>query len=119
MIALDAAAVARRLQPCRRTRDPTRRLIMQRTYAILRGTAAGALACLLGACATNEVEKPMTNAGETMHFKNLDRSGDGLITSDELPVDHELFVRFGNYDLDSNGEISEYEFGEYIAQLPD
>jgi hypothetical protein len=23
------------------------------------------------------------------------------------------------YDLNGNGEISEYEFGEYIAQLPD
>ena len=86
-------------------------------------TCACALVAALGAglvgCATNEVEKPMSNAGETMHFKNLDRSGDNLLTPDELPVDNELFVNFPMYDLNRDGAITEFEFGEYIASLPD
>ena len=86
-------------------------------------TCAVALVAALGAglagCAMNEVEKPMTNQGETMHFKNLDRTGDLMLTPDELKVDNELFVNFPLYDLNRDGAISEYEFGEYITSLPD
>ena len=70
-------------------------------------------------CATNDVEKPMTNQGETMHFKNLDRSEDMKITLDELPNDHELFLTFEAHDLNGDGGISEHEFGEYLEDLPD
>ena len=78
-----------------------------------------ATASALAACATNDIDKPMTNQGETMHFKNLDKTGDGRLTPEELPLDNELYVRFGAYDLNGDGQISEYEFGEYIAQIPD
>jgi hypothetical protein len=74
---------------------------------------------LIAGCASNDVEKPMTNQGEAMHFGNLDRTGDRLLTPDELPVDNELFVNFPLYDLNRDGAISEYEFGEYVANLPD
>lgn len=85
----------------------------------LRIAASIALASALAACATGSIDKPMTNQGETMHFKNLDTTGDGKITQDELPANHELLARFGSYDLNGNGEISEYEFGEYITHIPD
>jgi Ca2+-binding EF-hand superfamily protein len=81
-------------------------------------TAAVASLALAG-CAVNEVEKPLTVQGEEMHFSNLDRTGDGYLTADELPTDHVLFLDFERYDLNGDGSISEHEFGEYIAMLPD
>lgn len=73
----------------------------------------------LAGCATNDVEKPMTNQGETKHFKELDRSGDNFVTRDEIPADNELLLGFENWDLNDDGQISEHEFGEYIEDLPD
>lgn len=74
---------------------------------------------MLVACASNDVEKPMTNQGETMHFKNLDRSADMKLTRDELPNDHELYLAFEAHDANGDGAISEHEFGEYLQNLPD
>ena len=86
----------------------------------MRTPLIAALACtMLAACASNEVEKPMTNQGETMHFKNLDRSADMKLTRDELPNDHELFLAFEAHDTNGDGAISEHEFGEYLQDLPD
>ena len=86
----------------------------------MRTTVIAALACTaLVACTSSYVEKPMTNQGETMHFKNLDRSEDLKLTRDELPTDHELFLAFDAHDLNDDGAISEHEFGEYLEDLPD
>ena len=86
----------------------------------MRTTVIAALACTaLVACTSSYVEKPMTNQGETMHFKNLDRSEDARITLDELPNDHELFLTFEAHDLNGDGGISEHEFGEYLEDLPE
>ena len=41
------------------------------------------------------------------------------ITMDELAPDHELLLAFEAYDLNGDGRISEFEFGEYVAALPD
>ncbi|HVF36178.1 MAG TPA: hypothetical protein VND91_12720 [Candidatus Saccharimonadia bacterium] len=84
----------------------------------MRTPLIAALACtMLAACASNEIEKPMTNQGETMHFKNLDRSEDLKLTRDELPNDHELYLAFEAHDLNGDGAISEHEFGEYLQDL--
>lgn len=83
-------------------------------------TLAPLAACLaLAACASSNPEKPMTQAGETMHFKQYDRSADAKLTRDELPTDSELFLGFETHDLNGDGEISEYEFGEYVEDMPD
>ena len=81
--------------------------------------AAALASASLVACTSSYVEKPMTNQGETMHFKNLDRSEDMALTRDELPTDHELFLAFEVHDLNGDGAISEHEFGEYLEELPD
>ena len=73
----------------------------------------------LAACTSSYVEKPMTNQGETMHFKNLDRSADLKLTRDELPPDHELYLAFEAHDLNGDEAISEHEFGEYLESLPE
>ena len=74
---------------------------------------------LLGACASGNIDKPMTNQGEEKHFNLLDRSKDGYITMDELEAGNELLLSFEAHDLNGDGRISEHEFGEYIANLPD
>jgi Ca2+-binding EF-hand superfamily protein len=74
-------------------------------------------AALLGGCATTDQDMPRTVQGENMHFQNLDKSKDGVLTLDELPPNLELSLDFARYDLDGDGVISEYEFGEYIATM--
>ena len=89
---------------------------MRKTHLM---AALASSACLmLAACATSDVEKPLTQQGETMHFKELDRSGDLKLTRDELPPDHLLYLDFAMHDLNGDGGISEHEFGEYLAALP-
>ena len=78
--------------------------------------ALGALA-LLGGCATTDQDVPRTVQGENMHFQNLDKSKDGVLTLDELPPNLELSIEYARYDLDGDGVISEYEFGEYLATV--
>ena len=78
--------------------------------------ALGAAALLAG-CATTEQDVPRTVQGENMHFQNLDKSKDGVLTLDELPPNLELSLDFARYDLDGDGVISEYEFGEYLGAV--
>jgi len=74
-------------------------------------------AAFLGGCATTDQDVPRTVQGENMHFQNLDKSKDGVLTMDELPPNLELSLDFARYDLDGDGVISEYEFGEYLAAV--
>ena len=78
--------------------------------------ALGAAALLAG-CATTEQDVPRTVQGENMHFQTLDKSKDGVLTLDELPPNLELSLDYARYDLDGDGVISEYEFGEYLATV--
>ena len=78
--------------------------------------ALGASA-LLGGCVTTEQDVPRTVQGENMHFQNLDKSKDGVLTLDELPPNLELSLDYARFDLDGDGVISEYEFGEYLATV--
>ena len=90
---------------------------MRKTHMI---AALASSACLmLAACASTDVEKPLTQQGETMHFKELDRSGDMKLTRDELPEDNELLLGFEEHDINGDGEISEYEFGEDVEDMPE
>ena len=79
--------------------------------------ALGALA--LASCATSDIEKPNTNAGETMHFKNLDKSGDGVLTPDELNPNLVLNFEFPRWDDNNDGVINEREFRNYVESLDD
>ena len=82
--------------------------------------AALAASLALSGCATpGDVDKPISNQGETKQFKELDRSGDNMVSRDEIPVDNQLLVGFDDYDLNDDGQISQYEFGEYVEGLPD
>ena len=76
-----------------------------------------AAATLMGGCATTDQDVPRTVQGENMHFQNLDKSKDGVLTLDELPPNLELSLDYPRYDLDGDGMISEYEFGEYLATV--
>ena len=87
---------------------------MEPIRSALLGVAA---ATLLGACATGDQAVPRTVQGENMHFQNLDKSKDGVLTLDELPPNLELSLDYPRYDLDGDGMISEYEFGEYLATV--
>lgn len=68
-------------------------------------------------CASRGAEAPMTNQGETMHFNIIDKNDDKYITTEELPTDHALLRDFTHCDLNGDGKISEYEFGEYIERM--
>ena len=74
-------------------------------------------AVLLGGCATTEQDVPRTVQGENMHFNTLDKSKDGVLTVDEVPPNLILSIDFVVFDLDKDGVISEYEFGEYLASV--
>ena len=87
---------------------------MEPIKSVLLGLAA---ATLLGGCATTDQDVPRTVQGENMHFQNLDKSKDGVLTLDELPANLELSLDYPRYDLDGDGVISEYEFGEYLATV--
>lgn len=76
-------------------------------------------AVVLAGCASNDIDKPMTNQSEEKHFNIMDRSKDGYITKDELEAGNELLISFEAHDLNGDGRISEHEFGEYIANIPD
>jgi len=89
---------------------------MTRMHVLLLALAGGAL---VAGCASNDIDKPMTNQGEEKHFNLLDTSKDGYITKDELKAGNELLLSFEAHDLNGDGRISEHEFGEYIANLPD
>ena len=89
---------------------------MTRMHVLLLALAGGAL---VAGCASNDIDKPMTNQGEEKHFNILDKSKDGYITKDELKEGNELLLSFEAHDLNGDGRISEHEFGEYIANLPD
>ena len=79
--------------------------------------ACGLALTALGGCASGEVEPPMTNQGEAMHFNSLDKDENKYITTDELPTNHVLLLDFTNCDLNGDGRISEHEFGEYLKTI--
>ncbi|HET7843558.1 MAG TPA: hypothetical protein VFL14_05365 [Xanthomonadales bacterium] len=89
---------------------------MKRLHLLTLAMASG---LLLAGCASNDIDKPMTNQGEEKHFNLMDRSKDGYITKDELDAGDELLLSFEAHDLNGDGRISEHEFGEYIANIPD
>jgi hypothetical protein len=91
---------------------------MDNVRPILRFALVSLFTCGVAGCATHDPDRPMTNQGEERQFENYDRSGDDVLTRDELPSDSELLLGFDRYDLDGNGDISEYEFGEYLKILP-
>lgn len=91
---------------------------MDHTRSMFRFVVTSLFACGVAACASSPPDRPMTNQGEERQFENYDRTGDDVLTRDELPSDSELLVGFDRYDLDGNGEISPYEFGEYLKILP-
>lgn len=84
---------------------------------LLLTAACGIALAALGGCASNEVEPPMTNQGEAMHFSKLDKDESKYITTEELPTDHALLHDFTQCDINGDGRISEYEFGEYLKTL--
>jgi len=83
------------------------------------GLLALVAAALATGCASSAPERPMTQQGERMHFAQLDKTGDKYLTPDELPPDHELYLGFNQYDLNTDGRVSEYEFGEYLKTIPE
>ena len=88
-----------------------------KTKTLLAATACCFALAALGGCATGEVEPPMTNQGEAMHFNKLDKDENKYLTTDELPVDHVLLLDFTHCDINGDGRISEHEFGEYLKTL--
>ena len=88
-----------------------------KSTTLLLGAACALALATLGGCASNEVEPPMTNQGEAMHFNTLDKDESKYITTEELPTDHALLHDFTQCDLNGDGKISEHEFGEYLKTL--
>ena len=73
--------------------------------------AAAALA--LASCATTE-ERPTSNQARSIHFAELDKNGDGVLTPDELPANLILALDFPRYDLNGDGVVNRHEFNEYV-----
>lgn len=67
----------------------------------------------LSACASGP-DTPKTNRGQSAHFTEMDKSGDKLLTLDEINPELELSTEFPRWDANGNGSIEEHEFRAYV-----
>ncbi len=67
----------------------------------------------LGACASNP-DMPNTYRGKSLHFDEMDKSGDGKLTLDEINPDLKLYAEYARWDSNANGVIEENEFFNYV-----
>lgn len=74
---------------------------------------AAASLSLLAACAGGP-RNPSTWHGARVHFNEMDRNGDKVLTRDEINPELALYQEFNRYDADGNGKIELDEFYEYV-----
>jgi hypothetical protein len=84
--------------------------IMNRNRIFLAIAAAFSLA----SCVTSP-DVPSSAQGRAIHFSELDKNKDGVLTPDELPERLELTLDFPRYDLNGDGVVNMHEFNEYLA----
>ncbi len=70
-------------------------------------------ALALGACASNP-DMPNTYRGKSLHFDEMDKTGDNRLTLDEINPDLKLYAEFERWDQNGNGLIEENEFFDYV-----
>ena len=67
----------------------------------------------IGACASN-TDMPNTYRGKSVQFDEMDKTGDGTLTLDEINPDLKLHAEFERWDSNTNGVIEENEFFNYV-----